>query len=367
MPDLWPVALVGFAVSLGLTPLTRQLARRIGLLDKPGGRKIHGTPMPLMGGLAIYGAFMIALLLYPHWPQYLLELGTIAIGATWLALIGLIDDRRNLSPWLKFPAQFLAAGGVIASGVQINLFHIPVFDTLLTFIWIVGIINATNFLDNMDGLAAGLSAIASGFFFVLAVSQGQELVAALSAALCGSAIGFLIYNFNPATTFMGDMGSLVLGFVLAILGIKLHFNHQSLAVSWMIPVLVLGLPLFDTSLVVFTRLREGRSPVRGAKDHTSHRLAALGFSQRQAVMTQYVICAMLGVLALIVSQSDIAVGQAIGIGVAVVAACAFVALEIVRWQQLKREKQEKRKPQALTEAEHLPVESETVTITNTKG
>lgn len=341
MPNLWPVALVGFAVSLGLTPLTRQLARRLGFLDKPGGRKIHGTPMPLLGGLAIYGAFVIALLLFPHWPQYLLELGTILVGATWLAVIGLIDDRRNLSPWIKFPAQFLAAGGVIVAGVQVDIFHVPVLDALLTFFWIVGIINATNFLDNMDGLAAGLSGIASAFFFILAVSQGQEFVAALSAALCGSAIGFLIYNFNPATTFMGDMGSLVLGFVLAVLGIKLHFYRQSLAVSWFIPLLVLGLPLFDTSLVVFTRLREGRSPVRGAKDHTSHRLAVLGFSQRQAVITQYVVCVLLGAAAVVVSQADAAIGQAVGIGVLAIGVCAFVALEIVRWQQLKREKREK--------------------------
>jgi len=359
MPSLWPVALVGFVVSLGLTPLTRQLARRIGLLDKPGGRKIHGTPMPLMGGLAIYGAFVIALLLSPQWPQYLLELGTILVGATWLAVVGLIDDRRNLSPWVKFPAQFLAAGGVIASGVQVNLFHVPVLDILVTFLWIVGLINATNFLDNMDGLAAGLSAIASGYFFILAVSQGQELVGALSAALCGSAIGFLIYNFNPATTFMGDMGSLVLGFVLAVVGIKLHFFHQSATVSWMIPVLVLGLPLFDTSLVVFTRLREGRSPVRGAKDHTSHRLAALGFSQRQAVITQYIVCGVLGALALVVSQTDVSTGQTIGAGVAALGVCAFATLEIVRWRQLKREK--------AAPVEQAQITTDLVTTTNTKG
>jgi UDP-GlcNAc:undecaprenyl-phosphate GlcNAc-1-phosphate transferase len=362
MSDLWPVALVGFAVSLGLTPLTRQLARRIGLLDKPGGRKIHGTPMPLMGGLAIYGAFVVALLLVPHWPQYLLELSTILVGATWLAVIGLIDDRHNLSPWIKFPAQFLAAGGVIASGVRIDVIHIPVLDVVLTFVWIVGMINAINFLDNMDGLAAGLSAIASGFFFVLAVSQGQELVAALSAALCGSAIGFLIYNFNPATTFMGDMGSLVLGFVLAVIGIKLHFFRQSLAISWLIPLLVLGLPLFDTSLVVFTRLREGRSPVRGAKDHTSHRLAVLGFSQRQAVVTQYAISVVLGIAAVVVSQAEVATGQAIGLGVGAIGLCAFVGLEIARWRQVKMEKREK-----LAQAERSQIASDFAATNHTKG
>jgi len=223
-------------------------------------------------------------------------------------------------------------------------------------------INATNFLDNMDGLAAGLSAIASGFFFMLAVTQGQELVAALSAALCGSAIGFLIYNFNPATTFMGDMGSLVLGFILAVLGIKLHFFHQPLAISWMIPVLVLGLPLFDTCLVVFTRLREGRSPVRGAKDHTSHRLAVLGLNQRQTVVTQYAICVVLGILALVVSQTDVVTGQTIGIGVAAIGACSFVLLEIVRWRQLKREKREK-----AAQAEQPVIGIDSMTITNSKG
>jgi len=339
MSELWPVALVGFALSLGLTPLTRQLARRIGLLDQPGGRKIHGSPMPLLGGLAIYGAFVIALLLFPNWPQYILELGSILVGATWLAVVGVIDDRNGLSPWVKFPAQFLAAGVVIASGVHIDIFHSVVPDTLLTTFWIVGIVNAINFLDNMDGLAAGISAIASASFFLLAASQGQELVGALSAALCGAAIGFLIYNFNPATTFMGDMGSLVLGFILSVLAIKLHFFAQSPVVTWTIPVLVMGMPLFDTSLVIFTRLREGRSIVRGAKDHTSHRLAILGFSQRQAVITHYGACIVLGLIALVISQTSVTSAELISAITAFIALGLFVFLLIVRSRDLKRQKQ----------------------------
>jgi UDP-GlcNAc:undecaprenyl-phosphate GlcNAc-1-phosphate transferase len=341
MSALWPVALVGFALSLGLTPLTRQLARRIGLLDQPGGRKIHGSPMPLMGGLAIYGAFVIALLLFPNWPQYVLELGSILVGATWLAVVGFIDDRNSLSPWIKFPAQFLAAGVVIISGVHIDVFHNVIADTVLTTFWIVGIVNAINFLDNMDGLAAGISAIAAATFFVLAASQGQELVGALSAALCGAAIGFLIYNFNPATTFMGDMGSLVLGFILAVLAIKLHFYAKSPVVTWMIPVVVMGMPLFDTSLVMFTRLREGRSLVRGAKDHTSHRLAILGFSQRQAVLAHYGACIVLGLIALIVSQSSVETGELIGGATGIVVLGLFVFLQIVRSRDQKRQKQAK--------------------------
>jgi len=335
MSDLFPVILVSFAVSLGLTPLTRQIARRVGLLDQPSSRKVHAAPMPLLGGLAIYGAFVIALLLFRNWPQYVLELGAILTGATWLAFVGLVDDRIGLSPRTKFPAQFIAAAVVIASGVRIDVVHFLPIDLALTVLWIVGIINAINFLDNMDGLAAGISAIAAAFLFILAATQGQELVMALAAALCGSAIGFLIYNFNPATTFMGDMGSLVLGFVLAVLSIKLHFFHQSLSVSWMIPLLVLGLPLFDTSLVIFTRLREHRSLVRGSKDHTSHRLVAMGLSHRAAVLSLYATCVLLGVAALGVSQATVENAQLIGGSVALIGGVVFALLEYTRWRAQK--------------------------------
>jgi UDP-GlcNAc:undecaprenyl-phosphate GlcNAc-1-phosphate transferase len=333
--DFLPLIVVGFAASLGLTPLTRQIAQRVGLMDKPGVRKVHRAPVPLMGGLAIYGAFLLALLLFGNWPAHIIELGAIVVGATWLALIGLLDDRFDLSPWLKFPAQFAAAVLVIASGIRVDLFNNPPLDILLTIIWIVGIINAINFLDNMDGLAAGVSAISALFIFVLAFSQGQELVSRLAAALCGSAIGFLIYNFNPASTFMGDMGSLVLGFVLAVIGIKLRFTQpfQTAAVSWMIPILVLGLPIFDTTLVVFTRLREGRSPFEGGKDHTSHRLVAMGLSHRLAVINLYGACILLGIAAIIVSQAPPQLAMIVGLGVAAIAVGTFIILEVVRFQQ----------------------------------
>ncbi len=333
--DFLPLIVVGFAASLGLTPLTRQIAQRVGLMDRPSGRKVHRAPIPLMGGLAIYGAFLLALLLFGNWPAHIVELGAILVGATWLALIGLLDDRFDLSPRIKFPAQFAAAALVIASGIRVDLFNNPALDFLLTGIWIVGIINAINFLDNMDGLAAGVSAIGALFIFVLAFSQGQELVSRLAAALCGSAIGFLIYNFNPASTFMGDMGSLVLGFVLAVIGIKLRFTqpYQSTAVSWMVPILVLGLPIFDTTLVVFTRLREGRSPLEGGKDHTSHRLVAMGLSHRLAVVNLYGACILLGIAAIVVSQAPPPLALIVGVGVAVIAVGTFIILEVVRLQQ----------------------------------
>ncbi|MEP7287491.1 MAG: MraY family glycosyltransferase [Chloroflexota bacterium] len=341
LADFLPLIVIGFAASLGLTPITRQIAKRLGVMDAPSSRKVHRDPIPLMGGLAIYGAFLLSLLLFRNWPQHIVELGGILVGATWLAAVGLFDDRLDLRPQFKFPAQALAAVLVIAIGIRVDLFNNLLLDSLLTFFWIVGLINAVNFLDNMDGLAAGISAIAAFFLFILAVSQGQELVSALAAALCGSAIGFLIYNFNPATTFMGDMGSMVLGFVLAVLGIKLRFPNQELSVSWIIPVLVLGLPIFDTTLVVFSRLREGRSPLQGGKDHTSHRLVTLGLSQRLAVITLYGVCVLLGCAAIVISQSPVAQAEAIEIGIALVAITCFILLEVVRYRSQKQLAQKK--------------------------
>ena len=339
MADFLPLIVIGFAASLGLTPLTRQIARRFGMMDAPSARKVHGTPIPLMGGLAIYGAFVLALVLFDHWPQYILELSVILVSATWLAFIGLLDDRMDLRPWAKFPAQALAALLIIAVGVHVELFSVPLLNWVVTFVWIVGIVNAVNFLDNMDGLAAGISAIIALFIFGLAILNGQELVSALSAALFGSAVGFLIYNFNPATTFMGDMGSMFLGFILAVLGIKLRFPHQFLAASWYIPILLLGLPIFDTSLVVFSRLREGRSPLQGGKDHTSHRLVTLGLSHRTAVIILYLACLVLGASAVVVSVASVPVANLIGILVAVLAVIAFIFLEIVRIREVRQRQQ----------------------------
>src|SRR5260221_3384740 len=334
MADFLPLIVVGFAASLGLTALTRQISSRLGLMDSPSFRKLQRAPIPLMGGLAIYGAFILALVLFHPWSSnYKGELATIILTATWLAFVGLVDDRIDLRPWVKFPAQALAAVFMIGSGIEVQLFGSPLLNALITFAWIVGIINAVNFLDNMDGLAAGISAIAAFFMFILSISQGQELVSAMSAALCGSAVGFLIYNFNPATTFMGDMGSMVLGFVLAVLGIKLRFPSQGLAVTWMIPILVLGLPIFDTTLVVFTRLREGRSPLQGGKDHTSHRLVTLGMSHRLAVVTLYAAWIVLGIAAMIISTSSIKLASQIELGIVIAGLACFIILEAVRIRQ----------------------------------
>lgn len=333
-----PMVMIGFAAALGLTPLTRQVAQRIGLVDAPSARKVHRSPVPLMGGLAIYLAFMLAILMFGTWPQHINELAAIVLGTTWLAIVGFLDDRLNLSPGIKFAAQFVAAVMTAAVGIRVDLFGQLPLDLALTFLWYIGIINAVNFLDNMDGLAAGVSAIAAFFLFVLSGLQGQELVSGLSAALCGAVIGFLVYNFNPATTFMGDMGSLVLGFLLAVLGLKLRFDTQIPIASWMIPVLVLGLPIFDTTLVVFTRLREGRSPLEAGKDHSSHRLLAMGLHPRLVVVTLYGACALFGIAAILISYAPVEVALTIGAGVAIIAGGSFVILEIARVRQRRAER-----------------------------
>ncbi len=198
-------------------------------------------------------------------------------------------------------AEIIATFALIAAGIHIQLFKTPLLDYPLTLLWVVALTNAVNFLDNMDGLAAGLSAIAAGFFTLIAFTEGLSLVSSLAAALMGSAVGFLIYNFNPASTFMGDMGALVLGFVLATLGIKLQFGALPPSVTWTVPLLVLALPIFDICLVVFTRIMEGRSPGQAGKDHTSHRLMSLGLSQRWTLFVLYGACLFFGTLGFLVS------------------------------------------------------------------
>ncbi len=327
-----PIMLAGFIGALLATPLARRAAYRFGVIDQPSGRKVHTSATPLMGGLAIYAGMIVALALFSP-RAYLVELLAIAAGASWLALIGLIDDRQGMNPRLKLLAQIVAGLGIVLAGVRITLLYVPVLDALLTIIWIVTITNALNFLDNMDGLAAGLTGIAAVFFFILAAGEGQGLVSSLAAAIAGAALGFLVFNFNPASIFMGDMGSHVLGFTLAVLAIKLRFNTAPSVSTWAVPLLVLGLPIFDITLVVFTRLREGRSPAQAGKDHTSHRLYQMGLSTRRAVLILYGVCIALGIDAIVVNRLPPESAQIVVLATLVVALFAFIGLERFRIRQ----------------------------------
>ena len=320
---------VGFAAALGLTPLTRQIAMRLGVTAAPNKRNIHSHHMPLMGGMAIYVAFVLSILLFSP-PRYLAELGAIVAGSTLLAWIGYLDDRKDLSPYVRLVVMVLAALVVALSGVQIRLFGTPLIDIPLTLFWIVALINAVNWIDNMDGLAAGIAAITSGMFLFISVTQGQILVSMLAAAIFGSAVGFLTYNFNPSSTFMGDMGAYTLGFVLAILAIKLKFATQPLNVTWMVPIFVLAVPVLDINLAILTRVMEGRSPMEAGKDHISHRVMSIGFSQRQTLFILYSFCLLFGLIAVVVSQVEPSLALQIGSFALGAMVLIFLLLMIVR-------------------------------------
>ncbi len=295
------------------TPLARKLGLHLDAVDRPDPtRKVHTVPTPRLGGVAIFLSTLIATLLLGE--RYnLTQLGSILVGAAIISLMGLWDDRFSLPPLVKLIGQIGAAALLVATDVRINVFERPLLDVPLTLVWVVGITNAFNLLDNMDGLSGGIAAIAAAYFALMCSFTGQYLVGALSVAVMAACIGFLIYNWNPATIFMGDSGSLFLGFVMAALGIKLRFPQNVPFVTWMIPPLVLGVPIFDTTLVTLSRLRRGLNPLTTpGKDHTSHRLTYAGFSRREAVLILYIVGFIFGMLALFVTQATIVEGYIIG-------------------------------------------------------
>ncbi len=308
--------LVVFAGVLLLAVLGTPLARRLGLriaLDQPDPtRKVHTVATPRLGGIAIFlSVLTITLLLGGRFN--LDQLTGILVGATGVSLLGLWDDRYSLSPWLKLLGQLLAVALLMATNVSISFLPIPILNYAATVLWMVGITNALNLLDNMDGLSGGIAAIASANFALMCAFSGQYLVGALSVAVMAACCGFLIYNWNPATIFMGDSGSLFLGFTLAAIGIKLRFPDNVAFVTWMIPLLVLGVPLFDTTLVTISRLKRGLNPLTTpGKDHASHRLYYAGLTRREAVLVLYCAGFLLGLLAIFVTQAEILDGYIVG-------------------------------------------------------
>ena len=304
MSKFIPVILASGLISFIATPLVRKMAQAANFVDSPESRKVHATPVPMLGGVAIYLGLVSAATMSGTQPYH--ELMGVIGGATVMTLFGLWDDRHGMRPVVKIAGQILAAGILILSGVQVTLFSSQVLNVGLTLFWIIGICNAINFQDNMDGLAAGITTVASGFFFVLALIEGLGLVAALAAATLGACVGFLYYNFNPASLFMGDAGSMLLGFVLAVLGIKLEFVGRQIGITWMIPIILLGLPIFDTTLVVLSRIRRGQPIYQGGTDHTSHRLVAIrGMTHARAVLTMYMATAALGLVALMLRDATL--------------------------------------------------------------
>ncbi|HQE91996.1 MAG TPA: MraY family glycosyltransferase [Anaerolineae bacterium] len=295
------------------TPLARKLGLRLNTIDQPDpSRKVHTVPTPRAGGIAIFLSTLIVTLLLGEKYNVSQLTGTL-IGATLMSFMGLWDDRFSLSAGVKLVGQLLAAGLLILTGVSISVLPHPLLNLAATILWIVGITNAFNLLDNMDGLAGGIAAIAAAHFALICAFTGQYLVGALAVAVMAACIGFLIYNWNPATIFMGDSGALFLGFVLASIGIKLRFPDNTPIVTWMIPLLVLAVPIFDTTLVTLSRLRRHLNPLTTpGVDHTSHRLTYAGLTRREAVLVLYVVAFVVGLVAIFVTQARLLEGGIVG-------------------------------------------------------
>lgn len=336
--------LAAFLAALGaaaaLTPLSMALARRWGVLDHPDARKVHAAPTPRWGGMAIFGGFLLSLLLLLFFSSrfdllldHSLKVARDAVqtvslrrqlwgvllagAAAWL--LGTVDDRRPLSPSLKLFVQVLIAGLVTAYGVRIMGFSWPArgfitfplwLSQALTFFWIISFMNVVNLADGLDGLAAGICAIAAGTFVVVCLVQGEQeaafftrqlqMSAVLSAALCGACVGFLVYNFPPAGVFMGDGGALFLGFMLGAVSLTGTLKTGAL-ISVVIPLLAVALPVTDTAFAVARRWRRGQSLLQADRGHFHHRLLARGWTPREVTLTVYVITLLLSMATILLA------------------------------------------------------------------
>jgi UDP-GlcNAc:undecaprenyl-phosphate GlcNAc-1-phosphate transferase len=320
------IFLVALAITAFSTPWVRRMAIYFSFVDEPARRKLHSTPMPLMGGTAIVGGAVVAFLFtYGTLPN---TVTAVLLTGIIIALLGLFDDRFDLPAWVKFGTELIVVTVLIYFNIHVQLPLPDWINYIITFIWIVGITNAVNFLDNMDGLSAGLSAVSAAFILLLSTESGQFLVAPLAAAVLGSCLGFLRYNFKPAKIFMGDVGALFLGFVLAIMALQLDFPSNINTVTWMVPVFVMGVPIFDMTLVVFSRGRRGLNPMTTpGKDHTSHRLVDLGFSQREAVLILYIVAGILGMIGLFIAKATRVEAYTIAVIMALLGVYTIIWLE----------------------------------------
>lgn len=285
-------------LSLFVTPWVIRLARKLGAVDQPDQRKIHQRPMPRLGGLAVYLVFLAALLLTQPLTTPLLGL---LLGATVIVLLGVWDDVRGASPRLKLAVQVLAALALIPFGFHVEFLTNPLGGIIylgwwgipLTVFWVVAVTNAVNLIDGLDGLAAGTALIASLTLAVVAFTLGNMAVVAVTLILAGALVGFLRYNFHPARVFLGDTGSMFLGFTLATLAI-MGLTKGATALSVIIPIVILGIPLTDTAFAVLRRYRNGRPIFYPDKGHLHHRLLGAGLTHRGAVLTMYGVNIVLG-------------------------------------------------------------------------
>jgi UDP-GlcNAc:undecaprenyl-phosphate/decaprenyl-phosphate GlcNAc-1-phosphate transferase len=329
MIDIFWIALVALVFSTLGAGVMRGMAEQLGFVSSPRERDLHRLPVPLLGGVTIFIAFVIAVLIFAE-RAFLREFAWILLGAACCSLVGLADDRWRLPAAAKLAGQLVAACFLLGSGAQVQIFPQQWQNIAATLLWVAVITNAINLIDNMDGLSAGVVTVASSFFLLLAVTNEprQVLVGMMAAALAGACMGFLRLNYFGPMIFMGDAGSLMLGYLLAVIGIKLRFMSSQPAITWMIPVFVLGLPLFDTVLVVISRCRRGVNPFTTAgKDHLSHRLVALGCTPREAVLLCYLAGGVCGLTGVYISHAHVAEAYFLAGATAILGLIALVGLE----------------------------------------
>lgn len=340
-PSDWIAFAVALLASFTFTVPVRRLALRTGMVDRPGPRKVHAKPVPLLGGIAIYAGFVIAVLLSLKDVPVEQIIGILA-GATLVVVIGVMDDGGFLHHQVKlFVGMPIAAILLLVSGIRADFFSnfIPGqigsgLDICFTIVWVVGVTAAFSILDHMDGLCAGIAAVAAGFFTIAASMSGQTTVGTLAAAVLGAALGFLRWNFNPAKIFMGDAGAMLLGFLMATLGLKLRPAAVHFPLTWLAVALILGVPIFDTTLISISRSRRGLLPFTSpGKDHTAHRLSNLGLGHRGAVVTLYGIAFCSGTLALLVSRIPAATAYILTVVLVSGALAAILRLESVPYER----------------------------------
>ena len=331
MPE-WSLAFfVSIGVVLIITPGVIFLAEKTGAVDKPDERKVHKKPIPRIGGIGIFLAFILSMIIIGIMVnlgrQNLHEVRGLLISGTLMFLVGIIDDYKNLPAKIKLLGQILAAAVlVVGFDVRVDFVTDPFGDYIYlewisipaTLFWLVGLTNTVNLIDGLDGLAAGVSALAASTIFLVAMEQHYFLITILTTALAGSAFGFLFYNTNPARIFMGDSGSLFLGFMLAAISI-VGVMKSAATIALIVPILALGIPIFDTTFAILRRYLGGQPIFKPDKGHLHHRLLRLGFTQRQAVFLMYVISTVLGLSAIALTEvsAQIAVVILIVVGAAI--------------------------------------------------
>lgn len=304
-----------FVLAFASTPLVKKLAKKIGAIDVPKDeRRMHTDAVPLIGGLAIFLGFLVSTVVFTPVDDITTDkkIAAILCGALIMVILGVFDDKYALSAKFKLAVQIVAAAIPVIAGVKIERIMLPFMESggiefgwlayPITILWIVALTNAVNLIDGLDGLAAGVSAIASISMFLIALMQGNYPIAVMSAALVGSCFGFLPYNFSPASIFMGDTGSTFLGFVMASLSVLGLFKIHAI-ISFAVPFIAFGIPIFDTSFAIFRRIKEHRPIMSPDRGHLHHRLVDMGFTHKQAVLIIYAICVILGAVAVLSFKS----------------------------------------------------------------